>query len=70
MRRHMLYFAKQGRKMLLFIVKILPLNATVAKGERRKADATAKKLIPTRVRGAKAIIQIPLIQTPLSDVVI
>ena len=56
MRRHVLYFAKQGRKMLLFIAKVLPLNANVAKGERRKADATAKKLIPKRVRGAKAII--------------
>ena len=60
MRRHMLYFAKQGRKMLLVIAKILPLNANVSKGERRKADATAKKLIPTRVRGAEAIIQIHL----------
>ena len=70
MRRHMLYFAKQGRKMLLVIAKILPLNANVSKGERRKADATAKKLIPTRVRGAKAIIQIPLIQSPSPDVVI
>ena len=66
----MLYFAKQGRKMVLFIAKILPLNANVAKGERRKADATAKKLIPTRVRGANAIFQIPLIQSSLPDVVI
>ena len=66
----MLYFAKQGRKMLLFIAQILPLNANVARGERRKADATAKKLIPKRVRGAKAIIQISLIQSPLPDVVI
>ena len=56
--------------LYFFIAKILPLNATVAKGERRKADATAKKLIPKRVRGAKAIIKIPLIQTPLPDVVI
>ena len=70
MRRHMLYFAKQGRKMLFFVAKIISLNANVAIGERRKADATAKKLIPTRVRGAKAIIQIPLIQSSLPDAVI
>ena len=70
MRRHMLHFPKQDRKMLLLIARVLPLNANVAKGEKRKADATAKKLIPNRVRGAKAIIQIPLIQSSLPDVVI
>ena len=70
MRRHVLYFAKQGRKMLFFIATVLPLNANVAKGEKRKADATAKELISKRVRGAKAIIQIPLIQSPSPDVVI
>ena len=66
----MLHFPKQDRKMLLLIARVLPLNASVAKGEKRKADATAKKLIPNRVRGAKAIIQIPLIQSPSPDVVI
>ena len=70
MRRHTLYFPKQHRKMLLFIARVLPLNASVAKGEKRKADATAKKLIPNHVRGAKAIIQISLIQSPSPDVVI
>ena len=70
MRRHMLHFPKQDRKMLLFIARVLPFNANVAKGEKRKADATAKKLIPNHVRGAKAIIQISLIQSPSPDVVI
>ena len=56
--------------MLFFIATVLPLNANVAKGEKRKADATAKELISKRVRGAKAIIQIPLIQSPSPDVVI
>ena len=46
------------------------MNANVAKGAKRKADAVAKELIPKRVRGAKAVIQIPLIQSPSPDVVI
>ena len=52
------------------VAKVLTLSATVAKCEKRKADAAARKLIPKRVRGAKAIIQIPLIQSSLPDVVI
>ena len=70
MRRHMLYFAKQGRKMQLLIAEVLPLNANVAKGAKRKADAATKKLIPKRVGGAIPVIQIPLIQSPSPDVVI
>ena len=70
MRRHVLYFAKQGRKMLLYITKVLSLNANVFKGEKRKADADAEKLIPKSVPGAKAIIQIPSIPSPSPDVVI
>ena len=56
--------------MLFFIAEVLPLNANVAKGAKRKADAAAKKLIPKRVRGAKAVIQIPSIQSFPPDVVI
>ena len=51
------------------VAKVVTLSANVARGEKRKADAAAKKLIPKRVRGAQAIIQIPLIQSP-PDVVI
>ena len=42
------------------VAKVLTLSATVAKCEKRKADAAARKLIPKRVRGAEAIIQIHL----------
>ena len=69
MRRHVLYIAKQGRKMLLYIIKVLSLNANVFKGKKRKADADAEKLIPKSVPGAKAIIQIPSIPSPSPDVV-
>ena len=56
--------------MLLYITKVLSLNANVFKGEKRKADAAAEKLIPKSVPGAKAIIQIQSIPSPSPDVVI